>query len=216
MRPPESWQRARVTLAIAAITTAAWLAATGLGLTATPDSVVYAGGFIPARAGSSSSDIWLMPFVLTPLTAALIHADFFHLLFNLLFLLFCGRSVENIIGGRGTMILYLVGAYAAAAAVYAAAPSSTTVGFGASGAVSAIVGAYAMLFGRQRVQTADPRIGLWLHALWLAAAWIGLQALLGVASRLEGVGISVAAHIGGFLIGLALAKPLLLLRWRGA
>jgi membrane associated rhomboid family serine protease len=52
--------------------------------------------------------------------------------------------------------------------------------------------------------------------LWLAAAWIILNLLMGYSFEMEGVTIAVAAHVGGFLAGLALAKPLLLLRWRGA
>jgi membrane associated rhomboid family serine protease len=47
-----------------------------------------------------------------------------------------------------------------------------------------------------------------IQVLWLAAAWIGLQLLVGLAS-FQGGSIATAAHVGGFLAGLALAKPLL-------
>jgi membrane associated rhomboid family serine protease len=52
--------------------------------------------------------------------------------------------------------------------------------------------------------------------LWLAAAWIGLQILIGLTFETSGLRIAIAAHIGGFLAGLLLARPLLLLKWRGA
>jgi membrane associated rhomboid family serine protease len=52
--------------------------------------------------------------------------------------------------------------------------------------------------------------------LWLAAAWVGLQLLIGFTYVSGEPRIAIAAHIGGFLAGLLLAKPLLLLRWRGA
>ena len=87
---------------------------------------------------------------------------------------------------------------------------------GASGAISAVLGAYAMLFGRNRVRSRIPALALWLNALWLAAAWIGLQLLIGFTFETAGARIAIAAHIGGFLVGLLLAKPLLLLRYRGA
>ena len=54
-----------------------------------------------------------------------------------------------------------------------------------------------------------------VRLLWLAAAWIGLQLMIGIATA-GGMGqlgqIAIAAHIGGFLVGLVLTRPLL--RWR--
>jgi membrane associated rhomboid family serine protease len=145
----------------------------------------------------------------------LLHGGFVHLLFNLLFLLICGRAAEPILGRRNLVVLYVIGAYAAAAAQLAAAPDTQVPMIGASGAVSAVIGAYAMLFGRQKLRVANPTLGLWLNALWLGVAWVVLQLLIGFTDTLNaGSGTAIAAHIGGFLTGLLLAKPLL--RWRGA
>ncbi|HEV2747980.1 MAG TPA: rhomboid family intramembrane serine protease [Allosphingosinicella sp.] len=213
MRPPESWQRARATLAIAALTAFAWLAVFALGA---GDVAAMWGGFIPARLAGLGADQPLAPLALTPLTATLVHAGIIHLAFNLLILLFCGRSVENILGPAGLIALYLIGAYAAAAAHYGFGPFERVPMVGASGAISAVIGAYAMLFGRNRVRVASPALALWLNALWLAAAWIGLQLLVGFTFETAGARIAVGAHIGGFLAGLLLAKPLLLLRYRRA
>jgi membrane associated rhomboid family serine protease len=213
MRPPESWQRARVTLAIAAVTAAAWAVTAALGVS---DMAAVWGGFIPARIGGVGGDEALAPLFLTPLSATLVHAGFAHLVMNLLIHLFCGRAVENIIGGPGLLILYVTGAYVAAAAHYAVDPSDLTPMVGASGAISAILGTYAMLFGRNRVKIADPRLALWVNALWLAAAWVGLQVLIGLTFTTAGARIAVGAHIGGFIAGLLLSKPLLLLRYRKA
>lgn len=213
MRPPESWRRARVTLVLAAVTAAAWTIAAGLGW---QDIAAVWGGFIPARIAGGVDDSILAPIFLTPLTATLVHAGIIHLAFNLLIHLFCGRSVENLVGGKGLLALYILGAYAAAAAHYLTNPDQTVPMVGASGAISAILGAYAMLFGRNRVRIANPTLALWVNALWLAAAWIGLQLLVGVTFETAGARMAIAAHIGGFLTGLVLAKPLLMLRWRGA
>jgi membrane associated rhomboid family serine protease len=212
MRPPESWRNARVTLAIALGTALVSLAILALGLR---DWAAVWGGFIPLRA-SVADNGGLAPFLLTPLTAALIHAGYIHLGFNMLIHLFCGRAVEGVLGPWGIVTLYIGGAYAAAAAQYFAGPTDMTPMIGASGAISAVLGAYALLFGRNRVKLANPIAALWLNALWLIAAWIGLQLILGFTFATAGVQIAIAAHIGGFVLGLALANPLLLARYRGA
>ena len=212
MRPPEDLRRARATLAIAAVTAVAWLLASYFGL---QNFLVSWAGFVPARlegAGAGEG----APLFLTPLTASLVHADFPHLLFNLIFLLICGRSVEPILRTPGFLALYVLGAYAAAAGQWLSSTSEMVPMVGASGAISGVIGAYAMLFGRNRVRIANPTAALLVNALWLAAAWVGLQLLIGFATGSGGPRIAIAAHIGGFLAGLVLAKPLLLLRWRGA
>jgi membrane associated rhomboid family serine protease len=214
LRTPEDWRRARVTLAIAAITALAWGLVAGLNLYS--EAAVWA-GFIPARIGILPNDGSLAPLFLTPLTATLVHSGLTHLAFNMLLLLFCGRAVETIIGGPQLLILYAVGAYAAAAGHYLVGPASEMPAVGASGAVSAVFGAYAMLFGRNRVKkVANPTAAFWLNVLWLAAAYVVLQLIVGVTFQSLGTNIAFAAHIGGFFLGLALAKPLLLLRYRRA
>jgi len=213
MRPPEDWRQARLTLALAAVTAACWAIPAFFGFDA---AVAIWGGFIPARVWGATSLLPLAPVALTPLTATLIHAGFVHLFFNLLMLLFCGRPVEAILGLRGLAILYLVGAYAAAGTHLLFFPHSTAPMVGASGAISAVLGAYALLFGRNKVKVRSPALATLLHALWLFATWTGIQLLVGLTIRIDGASIAVAAHIGGFLAGLALARPLLLLRWRGA
>ena len=213
MRPPEDWRRARLTLGIAGATAAAWFLAWGLGLT---EPAAIKGGFIPVRVMGVEGDENFVPAFLTPLTATLVHGGLMHVVFNLLMLLFCGRAVETILGGRQLAILYVAGAYAAAAAQFAVNPESIDPVIGASGAIAAVLGAYSMLFGRNRVKVANPKLALWLNALWLAAGWVVLQMIVGFTFETSGTRIAVAAHVGGFLAGLLLAKPLLLLRYRGA
>lgn len=216
MRPPDDLRKARVTVGIAVVTAATWLVSLSLPL----DYLAVRGGFIPARL---ENGIWPgLPVWLTPLSATLLHGGFVHLLFNLLFLAICGRAVEPVLGGKGVAILYVAGAYAAAAAQWAAAqgaapPAEVVPMIGASGAVSATIGAYAILFGRNKVQAGGPLMSMLLNAVWLAAAWVGLQLLIGYSDTFSaGPRTAIAAHIGGFVLGLVLAKPLLMLRWRRA
>ncbi|MFL6856986.1 MAG: rhomboid family intramembrane serine protease [Allosphingosinicella sp.] len=213
MQPPESWRKARVTLAIAALTALAFAAA---WISGREGAVAVWGGFIPARWLGAQSTLPLAPAWLTPLTATLIHGGPLHLGFNLLIFLFCGRAVETIVGSRAFALLYLVGAYVAAAAQFALAPASVEPMIGASGAISAVIGAYALLVGRNKVKVTNRLVAGLLHALWLAVAWVALQYLIAWMLRVEGIEVAVGAHVGGFIAGLLLARPLLLWKWRGA
>ena len=211
MRLPPS----RATFALCGLTAVAWV---GTALTGQSEAVAVAWGFIPARLngvaalGSGGSWLPLVPAWLTPLSATLVHGGIVHLGFNLLMLGFCGRLVEVALGGRGLLGLYILGAYAGALAQDLADPGGLTPMIGASGAISALLGAYALLFGERKGRLATHRFGKALQVAWLAAAWIGFQLLIGLATAQEGATIAVAAHIGGFLAGLLLARPIL--RWR--
>lgn len=203
-----------MTNGIAAITVVAFLL---LHFTGRTDDAAIIGGFIPARIGDPAllEGMAAVPAWLTPLSCALIHAGWLHIGFNLLMLVFCGRQVEQVLGKGGTLCLYLVGAYGACAAQWAIDPGSTNPMVGASGAISAIMATYALLYSQQTVRRIGPLSANIVRLLWLAAAWIGLQLMIGIATA-GGLGdlgqIAIAAHIGGFLVGLVLTRPLL--RWR--
>ena len=86
------------------------------------------GGFIPVLASGATlpPDIgFVLPYWLTPLSATLIHAGFIHLALNLVMLVYCGQQTERAVGTRGIVILYLIGAYAAALGQWAQDPGST-------------------------------------------------------------------------------------------
>ncbi len=198
----------RMTMTLGAIIAASYVLIAALGKGAAASAVA---GFIPARF-SGLIVIGALPDWLTPLSCTFLHANPLHLGFNLLMLAYCGREDEVALGAAGVSALFLVGAYAAAAAQFLAGPHSAMPVIGASGAISAFVGAYSILYGQRRPSRFSPRMARWLHILWLAGAWIAVQLLLGLASATQGVAIAAAAHIGGFIAGLLLARPLL--RWR--
>ena len=198
---------------IAAITTAAWLIAVLLGQN---NTAAYVLGFIPARLAG-----WPLPFAtapvwLTPLTSTLVHSNLVHLGFNILILVWCGIQVERVLGAFGLVVLYLVGAYAAAAAQWAVDPMATVPVIGASGAISAIMGAYALSFGRAKPFTRNLRLNRMINVLWLLVAWTILQAMTGWLGNQQGYLLATPAHVGGFAAGLLLQRPLLLWRYRKA
>jgi membrane associated rhomboid family serine protease len=173
-------------------------------------------GFIPARLSGVAVPWPAVPTLLTPLTATLVHSGLIHLGFNLLVFLWCGRQVERVIGGSGLIVLYLVGAYAAAFAQWAIDPAGATPMVGASGAISAVLGAFALSFGRPRQISRSPRLNRWINAVWLMVAWIVLQLMMGWLAGTEGYLLATPAHVGGFAVGLLLQRPLLLWRYRKA
>lgn len=203
-----------MTNSIAAITFVAFLL---LFVTEQVDNAAILGGFIPARVEDSRllAGMWAVPTWLTPLSCTLVHAGWLHIGFNLLMLVFCGRQVEQVLQKGALLILYIGGAYGAALLQWAIEPASPNPMVGASGAISAIIATYALLYSQQNVRRIGPLSANFLRLLWLAAAWIAIQLMIGVATA-KGLGdlgqIAIAAHIGGFLVGLLLTRPLL--RWR--
>ncbi|MBA4048675.1 MAG: rhomboid family intramembrane serine protease [Sphingomonas sp.] len=176
-------------------------------------------GFVPAtvlHTLSAPDGLFLLPVWLTPLTATLVHGGLLHLGFNLFLLAYCGRLLEQTIGSSGLVALYVAGAYLAAAGEWALWPGAAVPMVGASGAISALVGGYALLFANQRVPKIGPIPERAVRIAWLLAAWVGIQLLVGIASSIGGPAIAIGAHIGGFVAGLLLARPLLLWRYRNA
>lgn len=166
-------------------------------------------GFVPARFTLDVPALDIVPRYLTPLTATLVHGDILHLTMNLVTFWYCGKIVERFLGASGLVILYVVGAYASAGMHYLVNAGEPMPMIGASGAISAVLGAYAMLFSTSETKRFGPLPAEWVRALWLAAAWVGVQWMIGIAGAASGYSIAIAAHIGGFFAGLVLAKPLL-------
>ena len=185
-----------------------------LTITGYQEQAIMRAGFVPARFGA---DLILppgamVPFVLTPLTSAFLHGGWLHLIFNMVMLLFIGRQLEAPLGGKAVAVLLLAGAYAGALAQFLADPGSAIPMIGASGAISALLAVFALIFSRTQTSAIGPIPAHWVRALWLAAAWIALQLALGFAGGGGFGAVAIWAHVGGFLAGLVLARPLL--RWR--
>lgn len=198
---------------ITALTALAWIVAV---LFAWSDQAALRLGFVPGRLSGAEMYIAVVPVWLTPLTATLVHSGLIHLGFNLLVFVWCGTAVERILGRTGLVILYVLGAYAAAAGQWIADPMGLTPMVGASGAISAVIGAFSLSFGRPKQFTRSQRLNRWINALWLLVAWVVLQMAMGWLAGGQGYLLATPAHIGGFIAGLLLQRPLLLWRYRKA
>ncbi len=148
-------------------------------------------------------------------SAMFVHGGWLHLISNLWFLHIFGDNVEDRLGKGRFLVLYLSGGLVAGLAQVIVGPSSDVPMVGASGAISAVVGAYLLFYPRARVLTLIPIFILFYFAQIPAFVFIGIwffiQVLYGQAALNEatgGGGVAWWAHIGGFLSGLLLALVL--------
>lgn len=173
-------------------------------------------GFIPARLSGLIDLPGALPAWITPFSSALVHGGWTHLLVNMVMLVFAGSMVERVVGAGGLLFAYVAGGLAAALAQFLFDPASPIPMVGASGAISALFGLYALFFGQPRQFTSNMRLNRWIHVLWLMATWVVLQWMAGYLAGGQGVMLATPAHIGGFIAGILLQRPLLLWRYRKA
>ena len=201
------------TVIISIVTGIAWLLVAFLGR---DNWAAMTLGFIPIRLSGLPTLYPAVPAWLTPLSSTFVHGGALHVALNLLMLLWCGSKVERILGPGPLVLLYVTGAFTAAIAQWLASPMSPTPMIGASGAISAVIGAFALSFGQQKRIVFSPSLNRSLNAMWLLAAWVVLQTMTGLLAGTQGYLLATPAHIGGFVAGLLLQRPLLLWRYRNA
>lgn len=164
--------------------------------------LIFWGGLVPLRLSLALDGQLPLASALSTLFGHMfLHGGAAHILMNMLMLLAIGRLLEPLLGGRRFLLLYVLSGLAGGLAEWAWAPMSAVPAVGASGAISGLVAAQAMLFGQSK------RSPL-MQALGLGVVWVLLQVLAGAALAGPGLRIAIMAHIGGFAAGLMLARPL--------
>jgi len=149
----------------------------------------------------------------TLITAMFVHGGWAHIIGNMLFLWVFGDNIEHRFGGVIFLLFYLGTGLAASAAHIYTNQGSTIPSVGASGALSGVLGAYLVLYPRNRVRLLVLRIGVVsIPALLFLGIWFLQQLISGVAAlsvdTVQTTGVAVWAHVGGFVAGVALAIPL--------
>ena len=173
-------------------------------------------GTVPAELSAAvGRGDWLSDPVLDVLTSMFLHAGWLHLLGNMLYLWIFGNNVEDLMGRPLYLGFYLLGGVAAVAGQVLIDPASDVPMIGASGAISATLGAYLVLYPRARIQSLV-FLGFFYQLIAVPAVivlgfWFVLQVIdglgsLGAATGVEG-GVAFFAHIGGFVMGALLALP---------
>ncbi len=166
--------------------------------------------FIPAR-------FWVPGYaalnVQTIFISMFLHGGFLHIGANMLYLWIFGDNIEDRLGHMRYFIFYFLCGILAAITHAFANPSSTMPAIGASGAIAGVLGAYLILFPKQRVTTIIPIFFFIMireiPAVLLLGFWFVLQLFSGVGSLnvrdAEDVGgVAYFAHIGGFVAGMIL------------
>ena len=152
----------------------------------------------------------------TLLTHLFLHASVAHVAGNMLFLWIFGDNVEDALGHGRYALFYILCGVAAALAQVAASPHSPVPMLGASGAISGVLAAYLLLYPRSPITIINPIPLLWLFwGFFLSVpAWFVILEFFGMnlwsalqPSNAAG-GVAFVAHVGGFIAGLLLERPL--------
>lgn len=156
-------------------------------------------------------------------THLFMHGGWAHLLGNMIFLFVFGDNIEDRFGHVRFALFYLAAGVVAALAQTLFVAGSDVPMIGASGAVSAVLGAYIMLFPRKRVQAAvlplivpwfvinlvlrTPRFFLWWLPAWVyLGVWALLQLWEGIADFAATGGVAWWAHVAGFAFGMLVSR----------
>jgi membrane associated rhomboid family serine protease len=155
------------------------------------------------------------PWWVTLFTSMFMHGSLLHLAGNMLFLWIFGNNIEDSMSKLRFIAFYLLGGLAALAAQTLVEPSAAVPTVGASGAIAAVLGGYALLYPHARVITVVFIVIFFtiieLPAMLVLGFWVLTQVLLGASdlgSQTAGGegGVAYFAHIGGFVFGLIAIK----------
>jgi membrane associated rhomboid family serine protease len=155
------------------------------------------------------------PIYLTLLTSMFMHGGFMHIIGNMLYLWIFGDNIEDNFGHLRFSVFYLVCGLIASFAQIFMDPNSVIPTLGASGAIAGVLGAYLVMFPRNRVRSIVP-LGFLLTTVELPAIvvlgfWIVIQffsqyaAITDVTQQTRAGGVAYMAHIGGFIAGVILS-----------
>lgn len=174
------------------------------------DAFIEKWAFVPSRFLANPFDDFPTLF-----TAMFMHAGWVHLGGNMLYLWIFGDNVEDRFGHIKFTMFYLLCGLAATFAQLAFSLGSNVPNLGASGAIAGVLGAYLLLFPKQRVRVLQGQRVIQVPALIVIGMWIVLQLFSGIGSIADTAqtgGVAYMAHIGGFVAGFVLT---FLFRGRG-
>lgn len=175
--------------------------------------VVMQFGFIPVELtkGVELTPHYPFPTIGTMITSMFLHGSWMHLIGNMLYLWIFGNNVEDLLGPIWFMLFYLLAGVGAVLLFVVTGPNSQVPMVGASGAISGVLGLYALKWPKARVMTAVT-LGFFIRMIWIPALvvlglWFLMQllfAFLSAGNEASG-GVAYMAHVGGFLVGLVAA-----------
>ena len=142
---------------------------------------------------------------LTLLSHMFMHGGFGHIFGNMLYLWIFGDNIEHRFGHLRFFLFYIISGLVAAAAQLMVSYDGVIPVLGASGAIWGILGAYVVLFPRNKVKAIVLYMIVSIPALYVIGLWSALQIYQGFfAGGSELGGVAHLAHIGGLVAGLAM------------
>jgi membrane associated rhomboid family serine protease len=147
----------------------------------------------------------------TLITSMFLHGSWSHVIGNMWYLWIFGDNVEDRVGHGRFLVFYLLCGIAAALGQVAMDPNAVAPMVGASGAIAGVMGAYFVLYPHSRVLTLIPWIfiqivelpAILLLGVWFLMQFINAGAVAATASARSSGGVAFAAHVVGFLVGVA-------------
>ena len=175
------------------------------------EQFIYQFGLTPVRFFWGLNHHHLADAVIPVFTSMFLHGGWLHLIGNMWFLYIFGDNVEDRVGHVPYIFFYLLCGIGSALTQTFFEKSSQLPMVGASGAIAGILGAYFMLYPHSRILTLVP-IFIFIQILEVPAVvflffwfiWQFIQGSITAASSAAQGGVAWWAHIGGFLVGLAL------------
>lgn len=179
---------------------------TGIDLVETQRIDVPGEGTVEIPQAPGPPIIWL-----TLLSSMFMHGGIGHIAGNMLYLWIFGNNVEHRFGHLWFLISYLLAGLAGSLLQIYFVPDSVIPNLGASGAIAGVLGAYLVLFPRNRINAVFLYQIVTVPAVVVLGMWIAMQLVSGYGSiastNISLGGVAYMAHIGGFLAGVTLALP---------
>lgn len=150
---------------------------------------------------------------ITILTAMFMHGSWLHIIGNMIFLWAFGPEIEDALNPLRYVVFYLLGGLVATLAQVIASPHSTVPNLGASGAIAAVMGAFLVIYPRDRIRALliifiFVRVTL-IPASLLIGLWFLIQLFnAGSVATVQTGGVAYLAHVGGFLFGAVFGRLL--------
>jgi len=144
----------------------------------------------------------------TLFSSMFMHGGMGHIFGNMLYLWIFGNNVEHRFGSFKFLLFYLLSGLAAHALQIGLQPDSVIPNLGASGAISGVMGAYLVLFPKNRVYAVILFHMMTVPAIVVLGLWVAMQFWNGFGSIMAptgGGGVAYGAHIGGLLAGVLIA-----------
>jgi len=185
-----------------------------LAMGSSGDILVYVFGLVPARYSVDSVFYYFFtgPGMVSFLSFMFLHGGFLHLAGNMWFLYIFGDNVEDQMGHMRYLAFYLASGIGSGLIHIAFNVGSDIPVIGASGAIAGVMGAYLLLYPHAKILTLIPIIIIpWfieIPAYFFLGIWFVIQFINAAMTHGDLSGVAWQAHVGGFVIGMALLKAL--------